>query len=90
MILIPFPGKSLFSRTLPFKNKDWEQNRPLEKKELESCIHQDDKMGEKLKRRIKEEEKYNRPFVNDYHFELAKDILSCLPPRELFMPKPGR
>ncbi len=77
---------------IPFENKTWEQNRPIEKAELESCIHQDGKMGKNLKKRIREEEKYNRPFINDYHLELAKDILSCLPPRELFMsiPKPGQ
>ena len=36
----------------------------------------------------REDEKYNRPFVNDYQLELAKDILSCLPPKELFMTIP--
>ena len=37
-------------------------------------------MGSTLKRKLLEKEKYNRPSVADYQLELAKDILTCLPP----------
>ncbi len=77
------------SNSIQFESEAWEQNRPTEAARLEACIYQNGKMGENLKKRIREEEKYNRPFVTDYQLELAKDILSCLPPRELFMTLPG-
>ncbi len=67
-----------------FKNinldTQWEQNRPDEVASLSNCIHQDHKVSSTFKRKIQQEERYNRPFVADYQLELAKDILTCSSP----------
>ncbi len=67
----------LFFNNIQFENNPWEQNRPDEMNQLKDCIGKMDRMGETLKRKIQEDEKYHRPFVSDYHIELAKDILMC-------------
>ncbi len=71
----------LFFNNIQFENNPWEQNRPDEMNQLKDCIGKMDRMGETLKRKIQEDEKYHRPFVSDYHIELAKDILKCAPSR---------
>ena len=63
----------------------WEQNRPDEVASLNNCIHQDHKVSSTFKRKIQQEEKYNRPFVADYQLELAKDTLTCSPPVEPYI-----
>ena len=65
-----------------FDNNQWKQSRPEELDQLNTCIHQNDKMGSIFIKKALSEEKYRRPFIADYHLELAKDILMCLPPVE--------
>ncbi len=71
-------GEKFHFNNIKFDNDQWKQNRPDEVLTLNTCIHQDDKMGSILKGKIQREEKYNRPFVADYPLELAKDVLGCL------------
>ncbi len=72
-----------FSNSIGFENNQnnqWEQNRPDEVAELNTCIHLDGKMGSVFKqKRAKNEKRYTQPLMMDYQLELAKDILSCSP-----------
>ena len=81
-------GDRLFFNNIQFENSPWEQNRPDEVTRLNDCINKADKMGESLKKKIREDERYERPFVGDYHIELAKDILLCSDPRPDIIPMP--
>ena len=67
---------------IPFENNQWKQNRPEELAQLKECIENNPQsVSESLKKKIREDKKYDRPFIADYSLELAKDILTCLPPR---------
>ncbi len=81
-------GDRLFFNNIQFENDPWEQNRPDEVTRLNDCINKADRMGENLKKKIQEDERYERPFAGDYHIELAKDILMCSDPRPEIIPMP--
>ena len=73
------PESWIFTNSIKIENKQWEQNRPEEITRLKNCINKDNKMGFNLKQKIRNDERYKRPFVGDYQLELAKDILMCSP-----------
>ena len=75
------PMDRLFFSNIQFENDPWEQNRPDEMAELSDCVNKPDRLNQILKKKIREDKRYARPFVGDYHLELAKDILSCSPQR---------
>ncbi len=73
--------EQLHFNKIDFENDhQWEQNRPDKVARLNTCIHQDNKMGSLFKRKAQNEEKYRNPLVADYPLELAKDILTCEDP----------
>lgn len=57
----------------------WEQPRPSEFKELETCTQKPGKTGEALKLKIQEDPFFLRPNIADFPLDLAKDVLSCVP-----------
>ena len=82
-------GNHLIFDDIQFKNNQWKQNRPEELAELNECIRNNQQsVSESLKEKIREDKKYNRPFITDYPLELAKDILTCLPPRPSTISQP--
>ena len=75
------PMDRLFFSNIQFENDPWEQNRPDEIAKLNDCVNKPDRLNQILKKKIREDKRYARPFMGDYHLELAKDILSCSPQR---------
>ena len=76
-------GKELSLNNIEFTNyNSWTQNRPDELAELDSCVHGKNTMSSRFLNKAKNDERYNRPFIADYHLELAKDILTCSAPTE--------
>ena len=71
-------GEIFHFNGIDFEGVQWEQNRPDELARLSACVHQDNMIGFLLKKKIENDERYRWPLV-DYHLELAKDILVCLP-----------
>ncbi len=75
-------GNHLIFEDIQFKNNQWKQNRPEELAQLNGCVKNHQwHISESLKKKIREDKKYDRPFVVDYPLELAKDILTCMPLR---------
>ena len=66
------------SNWIDFKNVSWERNRPNEVAEIEKCMGEKNRMGEILKEKMTENERYTRPFASDYQLEAAKDVLFCM------------
>ena len=70
---------------MDFGKKPWEQNRQNELESLKACVNRDGRLGSMFIKKAQGEEKYNRPFIADYHMELAKDVLMCSPPVEDYL-----
>ncbi len=72
------PEQKLYFNNIEFKNHNsWTQNRPDEVAELNDCIHGKNTVSSGFLDKVKNDERYNRPIIADYHLELAKDILTC-------------
>ncbi len=77
------PGQKLYFNNIEFKSHNpWIQNRPDKVAELGDCIHGESTVSSRFLDKVKNDERYSRPIVADYHLELAKDILTCLGPTE--------
>ncbi len=72
----------MFFESISFKNNQWEQNRPEELARLMECVRKEGRLGEILRGKIQKDKRYSRPYIGDYQFELAKDILKCSPVRQ--------
>ena len=68
----------LFDNVIHFEQPLWEQNRPEEFEQIDTCIDSNENsISAQELERMATDERYRRPFVSDFQLSMSKDVMNC-------------